>query len=116
MLLIFLSLWVIAIAFASEKKSGEIDSVHSETGLNCADCHDTDKPERRAAAAKCVECHSSKDDDAPISFKDEMDTIYKVNPHSSHAGNMRCTLCHKIHAESTLYCNESCHKFLLTVP
>jgi fumarate reductase flavoprotein subunit len=114
---IFLSLLVIAVVFASEKKADGIDPVHNETGLNCADCHDTDKPEKRAAASKCIECHTSKADDAPLAFKDETGTSYEVNPHSSHAGNMRCTLCHKIHAESSLYCNEGCHhKFLLTVP
>jgi fumarate reductase flavoprotein subunit len=114
---IFLSFLVITIAFASEKKADAIDPVHSETGLNCADCHDTDKPEKRAAASKCIECHTSKADDAPTAFKDETGISYEVNPHSSHAGNMRCTLCHKIHAASSLYCNEGCHhRFLLTVP
>jgi hypothetical protein len=30
---------------------------------------------------------------------------------------MRCTLCHKIHSASMLYCNEGCHHtFDLVVP
>jgi fumarate reductase flavoprotein subunit len=106
-----------ALVYASEKRADEVDPAHAAQELNCADCHDTDKPEKRAPASKCIECHSSKTDEPPIAFKDETDISYNVNPHASHAGNMRCTLCHKIHAPSSLYCNEGCHhKFLLKVP
>jgi fumarate reductase flavoprotein subunit len=113
----FLTLILSTVVFAFEKRANEVDPTHTAQELECADCHDTDKPEKRASASKCIECHTSKSDDPPIAFKDEAGTSYEVNPHSSHAGNMRCTLCHKMHIPSSLYCNEGCHhKFLLKVP
>lgn len=33
----------------------------------------------------------------------------KLNPHDSHAGQLKCTECHKEHSKSSLYCLE-CHK------
>jgi fumarate reductase flavoprotein subunit len=107
----------LTVVFASEKRNEKIDPVHANEELLCADCHNTDEPEKKAAASKCIECHISKSDEPPLLFKDETGISYEVNPHASHAGNIRCTLCHKIHAPSSLYCNESCHhKFILTVP
>nr|CBX28209.1 unknown protein [uncultured Desulfobacterium sp.] len=40
-----------------------------------------------------------------------------TNPHKSHIGEARCTLCHKNHAQSVLDCNQ-CHlpKFDMKVP
>jgi hypothetical protein len=116
--LIIVTLLILLItAFAADKAAETVDSAHEDAGLTCDECHDEGNPVKRAAAANCIECHSDKRDEAPIAFKDDTGISYEVNPHSSHAGNMRCTLCHRIHTQSVLFCNEGCHhKFLLTVP
>ena len=77
---------------------------HGELGIQCAACHKTDAPTSRAPASACANCHGSY---AEVAAKTK---ALKPNPHDSHAGEVRCTLCHKSHKPSTVYCNE-CHRF-----
>ena len=62
---------------------------------------------RSVAAAKskaCMKCHNYQDLAAASAAKK-----VALNPHDSHAGQLRCTLCHKEHEQSVLYCRQ-CHK------
>ena len=47
-------------------------------------------------------CHGSYSDVA------ELTRDIEPNPHSSHLGEVRCTVCHKSEGKSTFYCNK-CH-------
>lgn len=90
---------------------------HLENGLACADCHGTDSPSEKAPQSACRGCHGDMTDMAPLAFKDTSGHDFKVNPHNSHLGSMRCTKCHQIHSPSKLFCNEGCHhSFELNVP
>ena len=44
----------------------------------------------------------------PPEFKDR-------NPHDSHLGEIACTVCHKAHGESKVYCLECHQKFQMTI-
>ncbi|MDR0770796.1 MAG: cytochrome c3 family protein [Burkholderiales bacterium] len=76
--------------------------------LACESCHDGAKPAARAAATSCIKCHG---DYAKLAEKTKKT---KPNPHQTHQGNLRCTVCHKAHEPSVLYCNE-CHTFDIKV-
>ena len=78
---------------------------HGEKGVSCADCHDTDTPEKGTFVAmdKCLACHGPYEDLAV-----KTDQLGKKNPHNSHVGNLDCTVCHYGHAPSVLYCTK-CH-------
>lgn len=89
--------------------------VHSEN-LECANCHETNEPVSRASYKKCVECHGDMKTAEKSTFHDEGGAVFTMNPHNSHAGNMRCTLCHSSHAESVVYCNTCHHNFDMKVP
>ncbi len=89
--------------------SGLLDHFHARQGVDCFSCHGTDEPEERAPEAVCMNCHGSYEDQAELT-----EEVYP-NPHKAHLGNIRCTLCHKAHQESTLYCNQ-CHEYDLIVP
>lgn len=94
-------------AFAADE---QINKVHLDNGLECADCHETDTPTKRANQRLCIECHGDKaDDDEVKTLVDANGTKDESTIHTSHAGQLRCTLCHAIHKPSVLYCNEGCH-------
>lgn len=81
---------------------------HGQIGLSCASCHGAETPSARAPASACGQCHGSYDKLA------EATAGVDPNPHKSHQGEVRCTLCHKSHRPSVLFCNE-CHTFELKV-
>jgi len=90
--------------------AGELRGAHSEAGLACVDCHGTDTPDKKAPASACMTCHA--DHKGEVREYTNNGIKVKVNPHASHQGDLRCTLCHKIHSPSKLYCNqEGCHAF-----
>ena len=102
---------------AAVKAPDKTDSVHEKAGLSCTDCHGTDKPDSRAPQGPCRDCHGDKSDDKSIKFTGASGKSYETVVHNSHVGSVRCTLCHKSHEPSILYCNtESCHTHKLTVP
>ncbi|QEM69005.1 cytochrome c3 family protein [Geobacter sp. FeAm09] len=90
-----------------------INKKHLDNGIKCSDCHEEAAPQRAAKSAACIACHT----EAPGSVKTYLDqgNQRSVNMHASHEGMVRCTLCHGIHKESRLYCND-CHKFEAKVP
>jgi fumarate reductase flavoprotein subunit len=114
---LFFSVLLIGTVATAEKKSGEITGAHAEAGLECANCHATDEPVKNAPQSSCIECHGDRSDETSMVLKETNGLEFTVSPHNSHAGQIRCTLCHKAHKESVLYCNETCHhKFILRVP
>ncbi|MDR2400828.1 MAG: cytochrome c3 family protein [Deferribacteraceae bacterium] len=107
-----LTVLTVFIAFAafSADTGKEIRGAHLENGLECADCHETAAPVKRAGQNSCIGCHGDKTDDIVIKvIEDAKGNEYKSAIHTSHAGTMRCTLCHASHQPSKLYCNEGCH-------
>jgi len=89
---------------------------HKSKGIACAACH-KDSTEARVKDNTCMSCHGSYAELAKKTAKLEDLKAHKYNPHRSHVGEASCTLCHKNHAPSVLYCNE-CHpaKFTMKVP
>lgn len=81
---------------------------HLENGVSCEDCHETDKPVKRAPDSACKSCHGEYPEVA------ELTKELEINPHASHQGEPRCTLCHKTHEPSVLMCNQ-CHSFDMQV-
>ena len=90
---------------------------HRDKNIACESCHAKGSPYARPDDSTCIGCHGSY---ADLAKKTErLDNIKAgiENPHKSHMGEARCTLCHKNHAPSVLNCNE-CHspKFDLKAP
>jgi hypothetical protein len=99
--------------FESWAASSFLDNLHAKASLSCANCHGKDMPKLDSTVtnAKCLDCHGPIDQLAqktePADFKDR-------NPHRSHLGEIDCTVCHKAHGESKIYCLQ-CHvKFVMS--
>jgi hypothetical protein len=95
--------------FRSWAASEYLDFRHNRHKVTCQPCHGTYSPEKRASKAQCLTCHESYEHVAALTANLE------PNPHESHYGKIRCTLCHKAHEASELYCNK-CHDFELQMP
>lgn len=55
--------------------------------------------------SQCMKCHGTYEELA------KKTSIYNINPHESHLGEVNCEECHKVNkAKPELMCN-SCHKF-----
>ncbi len=95
--------------FKSWAGSGYMDNLHAVNGIGCAQCHGKGLPKADDTVEndRCLVCHGPMEKLAqktePKEFKDR-------NPHKSHLGDIACTVCHKGHMESKVYCLE-CHKF-----
>ena len=77
---------------------------HMQKGVTCEQCHSSSAPVAAAKSKACMKCHNYQDLAAASAAKK-----VALNPHDSHAGQLRCTLCHKEHEQSVLYCRQ-CHK------
>jgi hypothetical protein len=100
--------------FSSWAGSGYTDNLHARAGITCTQCHGKDLPKADDTVEnpRCLTCHGPLDKLAqktePKDFKDR-------NPHKSHLGEIACTVCHKGHGESKVYCL-SCHsKFQMKI-
>ncbi|MCD8553671.1 cytochrome c3 family protein [Seleniivibrio sp.] len=99
--------FICSIAIAG---SGDLRGAHKDRGIACEDCHGTKTPEKKAPASVCKTCHADHRGEIKT-YKNNGHEV-KVNPHDSHQGELRCTLCHSIHEPSKLYCNQDgCHAF-----
>jgi len=89
-------------------RSGYTDSLHGKANVFCGGCHGSEIPKEGDTVAnrRCLACHGPAEKlatrSAPGDFPDR-------NPHKSHLGEIDCTVCHKGHAESKVYCLD-CHK------
>jgi hypothetical protein len=90
--------------FKSWANSNFMDHTHALKKVSCGACHGTFFPEERASDEQCFKCHKSYPNLA------ELTKNVKPNPHDSHLGEIRCSLCHKAHEKSVFYCNQ-CHAF-----
>lgn len=101
-------------ALASWKASGYTDSLHGKANIVCSGCHGKTIPAEGAEVEnrQCLTCHGPMDRlaaaSAPKDFPDR-------NPHKSHLGEINCTVCHKGHAESSIYCL-NCHRLFKMNP
>jgi DNA-directed RNA polymerase subunit RPC12/RpoP len=94
--------------FSSWAGSNYMDNLHAKAGIACTQCHGKGlpKPDDTVENGRCLTCHGPMDKLAqktePKDFKDR-------NPHKSHLGEIACTVCHKGHGESKVYCLD-CHR------
>ncbi len=95
--------------FLSWATSPFLDRRHAEERATCRSCHGSFFPTGRASDESCLGCHQGYEAVAALTATRE------PNPHASHLGRMRCTLCHRAHGESVLQCNR-CHAFDLETP
>ncbi len=91
-----------SLLLTSGVQAADMMMKHSAKGVSCEACHKTKSPSRAAKASSCNTCHN---------YADLAKKTAKVNPnpHESHAGEVRCTLCHREHKPSVNYCLE-CHQ------
>jgi hypothetical protein len=110
---LLLALATLTLSVPCSSEAVTINKKHLNNGITCINCHEEAAPHKAAKAASCITCHT----ETPGSAKTYLDqgNQRSVNMHASHEGSVRCTLCHGIHKESRLYCND-CHKFEVTVP
>jgi len=94
--------------FASWASSQFTDNLHAKGGVTCAGCHGKDLPksDETVENTRCLECHGPAD---KLAKKTEPRDFPDRNPHKSHLRDINCTVCHKEHSESKVYCLE-CHK------
>lgn len=102
----------LCLAAAAASASPAMSLKHKN--LDCAACHGTSAPTELADQSACIKCHGQykgkvipgadyNPDRNPR--RPEID----VNPHDSHFGNVRCTLCHKEHAANPKPVCNDCH-------
>lgn len=94
--------------FESWGKSQNMDNLHAKGNIVCMGCHGKDipKPDSTVENQRCLECHGPLD---KLAKKTEPKDFADRNPHKSHLGDIACTVCHKGHQESKVYCLD-CHK------
>ena len=93
---------------------------HARYNTECVECHEgTDQTQYTTPdPQKCLDCHGGSYEALVDQTPDATGgSTYATNPHMSHIGEADCSLCHKNHSESTLYCNE-CHtpEFSMVTP
>ena len=105
----------------SYSTSHYLDHVHAEANVSCKDCHhvtpllaateaftyitgNAQDPMRETTLPKeaCLQCHRSYESLA------ERTSGLEPNPHDSHLGELDCSICHKAHRASEVYCTQ-CH-------
>ncbi len=100
--------------FTSWASSNYMDNLHAKAWIACAKCHGKELPMPDATVEnnQCLDCHGPMDQLAkktePKDFKDR-------NPHKSHLGEIACTVCHKAHSESKVYCLGCHQKFKMKI-
>ena len=106
--IIIILIMTAGIVFAGTQFMGDR---HEDYGAACIDCHEEENPEEGAWAdyEKCLLCHGGWDE-----LAEATKSYGEHNPHKSHLGEPDCTICHKGHEQSTLYCSK-CHADLESV-
>lgn len=91
-------------ARAQEGGSHPIPPPHAKAGVHCYNCHQEEKPTKKAVASEsCMVCHG----DYPAMKALTQDA--KPNPHDSHQGEIPCIECHRQHQAPKVKCLE-CHE------
>jgi hypothetical protein len=83
--------------------------------VTCETCHATKTPTKMADQKACIQCHGQyKGKVVPNADynpdRNPRRPVIEVNPHDSHLGDVRCTLCHKEHGQSLKTTCNQCHE------
>ena len=100
--------------FTSWAGSGYTDTLHARAGIVCSQCHGKELPKADGTVenGSCLACHGPME---KLAMKTEPKDFKDRNPHKSHLGEIACTVCHKGHGASQVYCL-SCHpKFQMKI-
>ncbi len=106
-----------------------LDAKHARHDITCLKCHQRSIPDKMQEGLNfimenytlpvqsatvgrdfCLECHSGE---GPGNGWDDIKVASNFkngNPHDSHEGEQRCTLCHNMHQPSQVRCLQ-CHNF-----
>lgn len=102
-------------AFDAWADSPYLASLHASHAVTCSGCHGKNLPlmDDTVENERCLACHGPMEKlverSAPQDFPDR-------NPHLSHLGEIACTVCHRSHWESEVYCL-GCHQnFDMKIP
>lgn len=101
--------------FTSWAGATHTDNLHAKSGVTCILCHGKDLPKGDATVenVRCLTCHGPMD---KLALKTEPQEFKDRNPHKSHLGEIACTVCHKAHTASKVYCL-GCHQnFKMKIP
>lgn len=81
--------------------------LHAKAGVGCASCHGAAVPGMGSEIAndRCLACHGPLE---KLVEKTKPAEHADRNPHHSHLGDIACTVCHKGHEASKVYCLD-CH-------
>ncbi|MGE4262741.1 cytochrome c3 family protein [Shewanella sp.] len=113
----FCALIFLSLALNASAGDLKLVDVHKNAGVTCVKCHDAMPPKSPPSQEKCVSCHGGADKRKEINLHEGEDRNIKMNIHKPHVGELRCGVCHSVHQESKLYCNEACHhRFDVKVP
>ncbi|MFO1398040.1 MAG: cytochrome c3 family protein [Burkholderiales bacterium] len=94
--------------------SAFLDGFHAKGGVGCGGCHGAAVPAPGAEIGneRCLACHGPMEQlvekTKPAQFADR-------NPHRSHLGEIACTVCHKGHEASLVYCLDCHRKFEMKI-
>lgn len=105
----------VEVAKAAEKDAVAHELLLHAGKVSCADCHGdgTPQPDSTVESQQCLMCHGSMETLAKIT---EPKDFPDRNPHKAHLGDIDCTVCHKEHEKSKIYCL-GCHpKFKMKIP
>ena len=127
-----IKLLILTVSFAfsaaaiSQAVPGVIVSMPAHEGekLVCTDCHAQGDTTNAVSTVvpSCISCHALPGDRYYYGARDADGNVLEVeyiearrtklaSMHNSHAGEIRCTVCHTSHKEpEPLYCNH-CHQF-----
>jgi len=88
---------------------------HHAGKVDCAGCHGKGAPKLDSTVEnqRCLECHGPME---KLAKKSEPKDFPDRNPHKSHLGDIACTVCHKEHSASSVYCLECHPKFIMKIP
>ncbi|MCX5834339.1 MAG: cytochrome c3 family protein [Deltaproteobacteria bacterium] len=84
-----------------------MDAGHGKKNVTCMGCHGKALPAEGDSVEndRCLECHGPLE---KLQAKTAPKDLPDRNPHKSHLGDIGCTVCHKGHKESAVYCLQ-CH-------
>jgi len=89
--------------------------LHANKGVACASCHGKalPRPDDTVENARCLICHGPLEQ---LAKKTEPKDFPDRNPHKSHLGEIACTVCHKAHGPSKVFCLDCHGKFQMKIP
>lgn len=104
----------IALSFTNAVNANVVFTLKHK-GVACNVCHGTSTPQEPADQKVCIGCHGQyKGKVVPNADynpdRNPRRPVVEVNPHDSHLGNVRCTLCHREHGASPKTACHQCHK------